>query len=1001
MLPLLSLLAVQQAAPAPVAPYWQQRVAYEISASVDEAAGVLAGTQRLRYVNNSPDTLDRISFHLHLNAFRPGSRWADRDSVERNRRYNDLKDPDYGFNHISDVAVDGAPVQALWPLAPDSTIVRFLLPRKLAPGDSMVVTMRWDARPSTVARRQGRRGRAFDFAHSYPKVVVYDKHGWQERPLEPAGEFYGEWGSYLVELDVPSDQVMGATGVPICGDPGWDKANRVPDRPIDYQRGFYPNAPKYSTVGTRCLRQTGEPRDVAVPPGAAQRKTVVWYAEDVHHWALSMNPQYLYEGTAWNGIGVHVLYRPGDEQSWGGGVGTGRTVKALQWLDHVYGKYAWPQITMVHRIDGGGTEFPMMMHNGSASQGLIIHELGHNYTQGILANNEWLEGWLDEGFSEFQGALYSEATQRRDEFVLTEPFITGLDLAGLSDPVSIPAYSYRDFATYNTSIYTRAELFYHQLRYIVGDAAMAQILRTYYDRWKLKHVDEAAFRAVAEEVSGMNLAPFFGQALHTTDLVDYKLGEVKPRRVGSGWETLVEVKRLEDGRMPVEVWVLGEQDTTMVRTEGLAPSERVTVATRSRPKQVLLDPRLRTRDWNMLNNAWRRGWLGATREPKREHYIDTWFSERTARDHRTEGWLPVAWYNDAAGITLGLRTRENYFGRFEQNSAMFAWGTGWESDDDVTDRVYQVKFQNPTWLRHPGQKQTAEFWNLEGRFGGRVAVEQTSRASMRSGPVHRYGASLTWLQPDDFRFLDRGQWEDAGTVEGMLSAGVTDTRDGWALGASISAGGGLAYNRRGLATATGRADLEPFYGRGTFELTATRRVRDKMRYGFRLFGGVATGENGIPAKQRQIYLAGADPLERFNNPFLRSTGALLVRPDVNYHMTGGGNLRAFDPSLSAEALVAANVDIERTLLLRAGKKLFQRVSFGVFADAGQPIGERPFDFAFDAGVGLRAEHRIGQTLFTTRFDVPLYVNRPAFAQDADATQEKAGFRWLFSFEPGF
>src|SRR6185503_13549135 len=58
--------------------------------------------------------------------------------------------------------------------------------------------------------------------------------------------------------------------------------------------------------------------------------------------------------------------------------------------------YAYPQISNVHRIDGGGTEFPMMIMDGSASQGLILHEFGHVFTYGILGNNEWRSGWLDE-----------------------------------------------------------------------------------------------------------------------------------------------------------------------------------------------------------------------------------------------------------------------------------------------------------------------------------------------------------------------------------------------------------------------------------------------------------------------------------------------------------------------------------------------------------------------------------------------------------------------------
>ena len=77
------------------------------------------------------------------------------------------------------------------------------------------------------------------------------------------------------------------------------------------------------------------------------------------------------------------------------------TIAALQWLEYVFGPYAYPQMTNLHRIEGGGTEFPMMMMNGSASQGLILHEGGHIFAHGILANNEWRSGWLDEGLTSY------------------------------------------------------------------------------------------------------------------------------------------------------------------------------------------------------------------------------------------------------------------------------------------------------------------------------------------------------------------------------------------------------------------------------------------------------------------------------------------------------------------------------------------------------------------------------------------------------------------------
>ena len=210
MLPVLLLLVAGD-----TSAYWQQQVAYQITASLDEPSGVLTGHARISYVNRSPDTLRDFYVHQYLNAFRPGSRWAAADSTERRERFQHMKDPDFAFERITSATVMGAALRPDYPFAPDSTIAHWALPRPLVPGDSLAVEIDWQARPSTLPRRQGRQGRRFDFAQWYPKVVVYDRYGWEDHPLYPGGEFYGEFATFDVALDLAQDQVIGATGVPV------------------------------------------------------------------------------------------------------------------------------------------------------------------------------------------------------------------------------------------------------------------------------------------------------------------------------------------------------------------------------------------------------------------------------------------------------------------------------------------------------------------------------------------------------------------------------------------------------------------------------------------------------------------------------------------------------------------------------------------------------------------------------------------------------------------
>src|SRR5712691_1994150 len=148
-------------------------------------------------------------------------------------------------------------------------------------------------------------------------------------------------------------------------------------------------------------------------------------------------------------------------------------------------------------------------------------------------------------------------------------------------------------------IYNKGELFYDELRYVVGEETMRRILRTYYARWKLKHVDEDEFRAVCEEVSHQDLKWLFAQWLHATPLIDYELQRVERHRGADGrWRVAVTVRRLGDGWMPLEI---GDRHHIYARATGQAAVERVEFTADSAPGRLMLDPRVQAHDWNMLN----------------------------------------------------------------------------------------------------------------------------------------------------------------------------------------------------------------------------------------------------------------------------------------------------------------------------------------------------------------------------------------------------------------
>jgi hypothetical protein len=574
-----------QAAVVPDTTWIQQRVDYRIEARLDEAAELLHGRLRLVYSNNAPVALDTLWFHLHLNAFRPDSDWARRELEYGVRRFQDLGPDEHAFERVHSVTVGGVAVTPLYPGAPDSTVMAVPLPRPLVSGGSVTVHMQWDARPSTLPRRQGRRGRHYDFAQWYPRIAVHDRGGWQVQPLMPQGEFYGEFGRYDVTLDLASDQVTGATGVPVSGDPGWAGAAAVQGTAPRHRRDAY--APR-----------TAERLGLLPGAPASGRKHVRWRAEDVHHFAWSTSPDYIYEGGAYGDVAVHVLYQPGDDD-WADGIVVQRTVDALAFFDTIFGAYPWPQITNLHRIEGGGTEFPMLVMNGSPSVGLILHEVGHNYVHGILANNEWREGWLDEGFASFLTNWAHERHGRPVNWAASYNTIREMERAGLTQPVGLPGAEFRDPRTYSAMTYTKPMIVFRMLHWMMGEDAFRAGLRRYYADNMLQHVTEADLRAALGAYHPGGLDWFFDQWIHTTATLDYRIGELETWQADDGgWIARVEVIRDGDIWMPVDLRV----DGTTQRLTSREPRQVVLLRLQARPEAAELDPDGMLLDIDPANN---------------------------------------------------------------------------------------------------------------------------------------------------------------------------------------------------------------------------------------------------------------------------------------------------------------------------------------------------------------------------------------------------------------
>ena len=979
--------------------YWQQHVHYQIVATLDETQSRLRAEATLTYTNNSPDTLHEMFVHQYLNAFRPGSKWSERDTRENRHRFQDLRDPDYGYERFTQApVVDGTPVIIDYPGAPDSTVAHFRLPRPLRPHDSITVRFVWDARPSTVLRRQGRRGRTYDFAQWYPKVAVYDRGGWEPNPLIPAGELYGEYGTYDVTVVVRDDQVLAATGVPVSGDPGWARVSRT-------------GAPR---LGANAYSVPPGP-DVAPPEGY---RAVRFYANDVHHFAWSASPDYRYEGTTyvrqaprthfptWDTVSVNVLYKPGDDTTWGGGRAVERTVFALKWLESIWGPYAYPQMTNVHRLEPGGTEFPMMIMDGSASQGLILHEGGHVFTYGILGDNEWRSGWLDEGLTDYQtdwalgetpqeligktpvppllprGYRVEAATIPASDSIGLDSW--KLEIAGRSQPIGTSASDFHEFGIYNEMIYTRAKLMYGQLRDVMGDTAFRAFMHDYYDRWALKHVDELAMRASAERTYGHALGWFFDQWVRGTGLMDYAIGQYSYANDGAGWRTTVRVERHGELRHRMAVGVLTSSGWTIGRADPLLDVQDVVVRTSERPTAVALDPYHTTWDWDWRNNA--PAWSVGTLPAPRVTFNWPWLNQSDRR-HTMLALAPTGWYGDPQGVVFGVRAKTNYLSTVDIHDGGIAIAsrsprlpTGVRSNAGTRANVW-ARAAN---LALPGMDRPLMGYGgdvnyIDGLFKADLYKKwDVSPFMFAAGPKIAAKAYVTVAVPSDSMLLPE-QWVQSTVSElgGTASYRTAFSADSEYSIGRLSIGTGLAASA--LAS---RVEHTRGYLRAEGSIGAVRSiVGTAAQLHVRVYGGVARNA----PKQRQFFASAQDPFESFRNDLFRPRGAVFKQDGVNYLPIGGAGIRGIRYDAALDAVAAVNAEYLQRLFTARGGWGTGSLSFSIFGDAGSVSGNYTSvgdGTLSDAGAGLVARGRLYDRNVYVRLDAPIFVNHPGLAGGA-------------------
>ncbi|WP_315016229.1 M1 family metallopeptidase [Capnocytophaga leadbetteri] len=520
--------------------HWQQQADYQMNVTMNVKNFQYKGVQKVTYINNSPDTLTTVFFHLYFNAFQPNS--------EMDANLQTLPDPDgrmatnvgtpqrpiyesriaklnpneIGYLRVKKLTQDGVPAT----ISHESTILKVTLPTPILPHSRTVLGLDFEGQVPVMIRRAGRNspdGVALSMAQWYPKMVAYDHKGWHT--TEYLGrEFYGVWGNFDVKITLDKTYLVGASG--------------VLQNPNEIGFGY-------------------EDKGVKVPTTKSATKTWHFIAERVHDFTWAADPQYVHDKHQLaDGKTIHFIYKKYKD--------TWKQIqepmlKVFDYYNQLIGKYPWPQYSFIQGGDGG-MEYAMctLMVGGEKYERLVgtaAHELAHAWFQHLLATDEAAYPWMDEGFTSYIEYLAEHQILKTKK--TANPFDSaykgyfGLVKSGFQEPTITHSDRFATNYAYSVTAYYKGLLFLTQLDYLMGNEALQKTLKRYYNEYAFKNPTPNDFIRIAEKVSGMQLQWFLNEFMETDHTADYAISKVE----GKGNKTEVTLKRV--GRLPlsIDLWV--------------------------------------------------------------------------------------------------------------------------------------------------------------------------------------------------------------------------------------------------------------------------------------------------------------------------------------------------------------------------------------------------------------------------------------------------------------
>tara|TARA_B100001057_G_scaffold111861_1_gene109955 strand:- start:9053 stop:11368 length:2316 start_codon:yes stop_codon:yes gene_type:complete len=538
---------------APGHEYYQQKADYVINVQLDEKNHVITGDEIITYTNNSPDVLNYLWIQLDQNvrAKNSASQLTSSGSMDDNmsfwslKRMHDKMNFDGGFKLELITDVNGNDL----PFMVNETMMRIEPPKSLKKGQSFSFKIKYSYNINDRMKIGGRSGyeyfedednSIYTIAQFFPRMAVYNEvEGWQNKQFLGRGEFTLPFGDYKVNITVPADHIVSATGelknatsvLTKTQIKRWEKSKKNYKEPV--------------IIVTQDEAKANEKEKSEL------LKTWRFEAKNVRDFGWASSRKFIWDAMAVDIAGKRVMaysYYPKEGNPLWEQYSTRAVAQTLKTYSKYTIDYIYPQATSVH-AKSIGMEYPMICFNfgrpekdGTYSKrtkygmiGVIIHEVGHNFFPMIINSDERQWTWMDEGLNTFVQYLTEQEFERnypsrRGPAQNIVDYMKG-DKSGIV-PIMTNSESILQFGN---NAYGKPATALNILREtIMGRELFDYAFKTYSERWAFKHPTPADFFRTMEDASAVDLDWFWRGWFYTTDHVDISLDKVSWFKVNTG-----------------------------------------------------------------------------------------------------------------------------------------------------------------------------------------------------------------------------------------------------------------------------------------------------------------------------------------------------------------------------------------------------------------------------------------------------------------------------------